>query len=89
VKGGDKVDAKGCALEPEAVELYKCDALECVTALLGNPAFKDVSKYASETTFLPDDEGGEKRVFSKMWTGDWWKKIEVCIRSICTCPESS
>jgi hypothetical protein len=77
VSGGDIPTVDGQAPAPEPVELYMRNSLECVAALLGNPVFSTVSKYASETMLVQDKNGSQSRGYNEMWHGDWWREIEV------------
>jgi hypothetical protein len=76
--GGDKVDVNGKAAPNETADLWMRDPVECAAILLGNPAFKGACKYASEHTFATDKDGIRHRTYGEMWSGDWWKEVEVC-----------
>jgi hypothetical protein len=78
VRGGDKVDANGASPAPEVVDLWLRDPIECAAILLGSPAFKDACKYASEHIMETGKNGMKHHVYSEMWSGEWWKSIEVC-----------
>jgi|ERR1700761_1746892 len=58
----------------EEMELWMRDPLECIKDLIGNPLFKKVMKYKPERHWRRG-----KRVYSEMWTGDWWWKMQVGI----------
>lgn len=73
IKGED-----GQMLE-ENVELWLRNPLECIRELLGNPAFRECMKYAPERHYA--DRGLSKRMFSEMWTGDWWWTVQVRTRT--------
>jgi hypothetical protein len=59
------------------MELYMRDSVECVAALLGNPVFAEVSKYAFEEGFTEDAQGNSSRAYNEMWSGNWWRDVEV------------
>ncbi len=71
---GDELDEDG---EPrrEVLHLWKRDPVECIRELIGNPAFRELIRYAPEQLFA--DCMGEDRMYGEMWTGDWWWKIQV------------
>ena len=49
--------------------------MECVRALLGNPALKNHMKYAPERVY--EDNEGMNRILDEMWTVDWWWNTQV------------
>lgn len=71
---GDELDENGDA-RVEYLELWKRDPLECIRELVGNPAFKECLQYAPEQLF--EDMYGKKRMYSEMWTAEWWEDIQV------------
>ena len=73
---GDVVDKKGKP-RVEKLELWKRDPIECIKDLMANPLFSKHMRYAPERLY--EDEAGEKPIFSEMWTGEWWEKIQVCV----------
>ncbi|KAI0354674.1 hypothetical protein OH77DRAFT_1404497 [Trametes cingulata] len=70
---GDEVDEDG---KPriETLELWRHDPVECIRELLGNPAFREVMRYAPEKLYA--DPQGQERMYGEMWTGDWWWKLQ-------------
>jgi hypothetical protein len=72
---GNQLNEEGELMAPERLELWRQDPVECVRELLGNPAFRDVLKYAPERHFM--DEEGNNRMFDEMWTADWWWNTQV------------
>ncbi|TCD59805.1 hypothetical protein EIP91_011412 [Steccherinum ochraceum] len=58
----------------ETVELWRRDPVECIRELIGNPAFRDVMKYAPEKVFT-DSEKTSRR-FDEMSSGNWWWNIQ-------------
>lgn len=73
---GDVLDERGKPKE-ERVELWRRDAVDCVRELMGNPAWKDLLRYAPERWY--EDEAGTKRMYGDMWTGEWWWRLQVSL----------
>jgi hypothetical protein len=73
---GDRLGEDGCIMM-EALELWRCDPIECIQELIGNPTFKDSMAYEPVRMYL--DEAGTNRIFCEAWTGDWWWKTQVGI----------
>jgi hypothetical protein len=71
---GNRVDEEGNTMR-EQLELWHRDPIECVTALIGNPAFKEYISYVPERVYI--DDKAEVRVFDEMWTGTWWWETQV------------
>ncbi|KAJ7084764.1 hypothetical protein B0H15DRAFT_951261 [Mycena belliarum] len=67
-------DPTGSTMRGETVELWWRDPVECVRELIGNPMFRDAMRFAPEELYA--DANGDVRVFSEMWTGDWWQEIQ-------------
>lgn len=59
----------------ETVELWLCDPVECVRELFSNPAFKEDINYKPQKVYT--DGSRTERVYSEMWTGKWWWKMQV------------
>ena len=59
----------------EEHELWIHDPIEGIRQLIGNPAFQEYMAYAPEKTYT--DKNGRNRQYDKMWTGDWWWKVQV------------
>jgi hypothetical protein len=68
---GNRTDDSGQQLSEE-VELWRCDPVECIKELLGNPRFANSMVYASEKTFICD-----VREYSDINSGNWWWSIQV------------
>lgn len=60
----------------QTFELWKRNPIECIRELIGNPVFKDQLHYASERMY--EDDKGTRPLFSDMWTGEWWERLQVC-----------
>lgn len=71
---GDLLDDDG-QTRSENLELWFRDPVDCVRELMGNPAFRDVMRYAPERLFTGDS--GDDTVTNEMWTAKWWWKIQV------------
>ena len=71
---GDEVDEQG-RYRVKRFELWKRDPVECIKDLMANPLFSEHMRYAPERLY--EDDTGEKPIFSEMWTGEWWEKIQV------------
>ena len=71
---GDLLDDDGNTMS-EHLELWHRDPVECVKALIGNPAFKEYISYVPERVYIDDE--GKVRVFDEMWTGNWWWDTQV------------
>ena len=72
---GNQLNEDGEPMPPEKLELWRRDPVECVSELLGNPAFKDYLKYAPERVY--EDAERNTRVYDEMWTADWWWDTQV------------
>ncbi|KAI0357940.1 hypothetical protein OH77DRAFT_1316748 [Trametes cingulata] len=70
---GDEVDEDG---QPrvETLELWRRDPVDCIRELLGNPAFREMMRYAPEKLYA--DPQGQERMYGEMWTGDWWWRLQ-------------
>jgi hypothetical protein len=68
-------DPTGATMRGETVELWFRDPVECVRELIGNPMFRNAMRFGPEELYT--DEKGQIRLFEEMWTGDWWKEIQV------------
>ncbi|KAF7370021.1 hypothetical protein MSAN_00632100 [Mycena sanguinolenta] len=67
-------DPTGATMRREQVELWWRDPVECVKELIGNPAFRDVMRYAPEKLYA--DKDGTIEVVDEMWTASWWWEIQ-------------
>ena len=71
---GNKTGQDG-TLMSEDLELWKCDPVECIKDLIGNPAFRDLMSYVLQRVYTNAE--GENRIFDEMWTADWWWDTQV------------
>ncbi|KAJ7160815.1 hypothetical protein C8R46DRAFT_1000716 [Mycena filopes] len=67
-------DPTGVKMRHEQVELWWRDPVECVKELIGNPAFRDVMRFAPEKLYADGKETVE--VINEMWTASWWSEIQ-------------
>ncbi|KAJ7508692.1 hypothetical protein B0H11DRAFT_1704018 [Mycena galericulata] len=67
-------DPTGATMRREENELWWRDPVECVQELIGNPAFRDVMRYAPEKLYVDKEENVE--VVNEMWTASWWWEIQ-------------
>jgi len=71
---GDQTDEHGEVLT-ESVELWFRNPVECISELIGNPAFDGSISYVPERVYA--DPEGRNRIYDEMWTGDWWWDTQV------------
>ncbi|KAF8157945.1 hypothetical protein B0H34DRAFT_626329, partial [Crassisporium funariophilum] len=57
-------DPSGNTMHCKAVELWFWDPIECVRELMGNPAFRDMMKYAPKHIYM--DKHGKTQVINEM-----------------------
>ena len=50
------------------------DPISAISYILGHPPFKDYLRYAP----IRDRDASGERLYSEMWTGDWWWRTQVC-----------
>lgn len=72
---GDRLDENGKPMNPEELELWRRDPVECVKELISNPAFINDIQYVPEKHYT--DNTRTNREYSEMWTADWWWDIQV------------
>jgi len=72
---GNRIDENGGLMQPENVELWRRDPVDCIKSLLGNCALRDYLAYAPERVYA--DYAGKVRKYSQMWTADWWWDTQV------------
>ena len=59
----------------ETLQFYFRDVLECIHAIYGDPEFAQDLAFAPERHYV--DHKRTQRVYSEMYTGDWWWSIQV------------
>ncbi|KAF8598797.1 hypothetical protein BDV93DRAFT_478147, partial [Ceratobasidium sp. AG-I] len=59
---------------------YLCtrNPIDVVRELIGNPRFKDSMRYAPEHHWTSEEL--DNRIYSEMWTGDWWWRTQQAIQ---------
>lgn len=72
---GDCVDEDG-QLMVEKVKLWRCDPVQCIRELIGNPAFREAMKYEPEQVYTNSDQTIWR--YDEMSSGNWWWKVQVC-----------
>ncbi|KAI0071914.1 hypothetical protein K474DRAFT_1606079, partial [Panus rudis PR-1116 ss-1] len=60
----------------ERLELWKRNPVDCIRELIGNPAFREHLNYVPQKVYGEAFEKEEARIWSEMWTGDWWWDIQ-------------
>lgn len=59
----------------ETLTLYYRDTLQCIRAIYGDPQFTEHLILAPERHYT--DHERDCRVYSEMYTGDWWWAVQV------------
>jgi hypothetical protein len=59
----------------EQLEFHFRDVLACIRAIYGDPEFALDLVFAPERHYV--DHGRTQRVYSDMYTGDWWWSVQV------------
>ena len=62
-------------VEGETLELHSRNILECIRSIYGDPEFTQDLAIAPECHYA--DQERTDRVFSEMYTGDWWWAVQV------------
>ncbi|KIO21131.1 hypothetical protein M407DRAFT_29239 [Tulasnella calospora MUT 4182] len=71
---GDVLDERGMRMKEE-VDLWLRDPIECIEDLLGKVTLRDCLVYQPTRMYTGEDR--QKRVYSEMWTGDWWWNVQL------------
>jgi hypothetical protein len=61
--------------QTEQATMWMRDPLECIRELLRNPAFRDCTEFSPCRMYT--DATRRSRMYSEMWTGDWWWDTQV------------
>ena len=64
-------------VDGEAFDVWHRDILECIQSLIGDPEFVGKLQLAPERHYTDKDR--LNRVYSDVYTGKWWWKIQVCV----------
>jgi hypothetical protein len=59
----------------ESLEFHFRDVLDCIRAIYGDPEFVQDLVFAPERHYV--DRERTQRVYSDMYTGDWWWSVQV------------
>lgn len=59
----------------ETYQFHFRDVLQCIRAIYGDPRFAQDLVFAPERHY--EDHERTRRVFSDMYTGDWWWSTQV------------
>jgi len=59
----------------ENLQFHFRDVLLCVRAIYGDPEFAQDLVFAPERHYV--DQERTQRVYSEMYTGDWWWSVQV------------
>jgi hypothetical protein len=62
---------------PRVQYLFARNIIKVVRELIGNPAFQEYMQYAPEKQWTTEEK--LVRVFSDMWTADWWWRMQVSV----------
>lgn len=71
---GDVVEEATNMKKMEKVELWRRDPLECIRELIAHPLFEREMHYAPEIHWT--QETGGDRLYSDMWTANWWWNMQ-------------
>ncbi|KAJ3861150.1 hypothetical protein EV359DRAFT_47752, partial [Lentinula novae-zelandiae] len=73
---GNLKDANG-KNHTEVLELWHRDIFDCVSELMGNPAFNGKQEYAPKREFREMRNGVPcNQQYSEMWTANWWWNVQ-------------
>ncbi|KAG9091276.1 hypothetical protein FS749_016664 [Ceratobasidium sp. UAMH 11750] len=64
--------------KPRVQYLITRNVVDVIRDMMANPAFRDLLKYAPETYWT--SEAKTERVFSDMWSADWWPRMQEELR---------
>ena len=66
----------GDSNDPEHLEFYCRDVVECIRSLYGDPQFAQDLAFAPERHYTSPEH--MCRIYNEMHTGDWWWTVQVC-----------
>lgn len=61
----------------ETFVVYRRCPLEIVRHLIGLERLRDHMRFGPEREWTTTIDGRRIRVYSEMWTGDWWWRLQV------------
>ena len=73
--GWPPFETREVIVEGETLELHSRNILECIRSIYGDPEFTQDLAIAPERHYT--DQERTDRVFSEMYTGDWWWAVQV------------
>ena len=73
--GRPQFETREVVVEGEMLELHSWNILECIRSIYGDPEFTQDLAIAPECHYA--DQERTDRVFSEMYTGDWWWAVQV------------
>jgi len=59
----------------ESLQFHFRDILPCIRAIYGDPEFAQDLVFSPERHYVDDER--TRRVYSEMYTGDWWWSTQV------------
>ena len=59
----------------EDLQFFRCDTLECISSLFGNPEFSHGLVFAPERHYTCAER--KCHILNEMHTGDWWWNTQV------------
>ncbi|KAF5378642.1 hypothetical protein D9757_006259 [Collybiopsis confluens] len=63
----------------ETFIIHHRDPIKAIKGLWGDPAFVNHLVYKPANLFCGSKQTEEERVFSEMWTADFWNSVQMCI----------
>lgn len=67
----DALELNGFEHVPPSI-LWHRSVKECVQALMGAPHLASHLRYVPERLYGDSNRNEDSRIFTEMWTGDWW-----------------
>jgi hypothetical protein len=64
---------------PLEMELWMKDTMEALQYILGDPRLASEMKWSPEKLYNSENH----RVYSELWTADWWWRTQVCVSAFC------
>ncbi len=65
----------------QTYQLHSRDVLDCIRAIFGDPEVARDLVYAPKYCYM--DHERTQRVYSEMYTGDWWWSVQVRNMNLC------
>lgn len=62
-------------VDGQIYQLHSRDVLDCIRAIFGDPEFARDLVFAPKRCYM--DHERTQRVYSEMYTGDWWWSVQV------------